>query len=109
MAAALDEALAAGAAGLSSGLAYSTAQAAPAAEVAALARRVTGTGGLYATHLRDEAEHIIERRRPASRAGLPHLLTSAAGANYAAPRTLAWLAIAAQGRSGLTPTLHAGA
>jgi N-acyl-D-amino-acid deacylase len=104
MAAALDEALAAGAAGLSSGLAYSTAQAAPAAEVAALARRVTGTGGLYATHLRDEAERIVEAMEEAlgiaRAAGLPIIFShhkTAGRANYGrSAETLALLENAAR-------------
>jgi N-acyl-D-amino-acid deacylase len=71
MGAALEEALAAGAAGLSSGLAYSTAAAAPASEVAALAQRVAAMspGGVYATHLRDEADRVIEAMEEALEIG----------------------------------------
>jgi N-acyl-D-amino-acid deacylase len=60
MAAKLEEGLSVGAAGLSSGLAYSTAAAAPAAEVAALARLLGPHRGVYATHLRDESERVLE-------------------------------------------------
>jgi N-acyl-D-amino-acid deacylase len=60
MAGRLEEALEAGAAGLSSGLYYETAFAAPTSEVIELARVVGRTGGLYATHLRDEAEGVFE-------------------------------------------------
>ncbi len=56
----LDEALEAGAFGLSTGLAYPTAQAAPTSEVAALARHLTPHRGLYVTHMRDEGDHVIE-------------------------------------------------
>ena len=49
-----------GAHGLSSGLFYEQAFAAPAEEVTALARVVARHGGVYATHLRSEMEAIIE-------------------------------------------------
>ncbi|WP_443271241.1 N-acyl-D-amino-acid deacylase family protein [Variovorax sp. JS1663] len=49
-----------GAHGLSSGLFYEQAFAAPAEEVTALARIVARHGGVYATHLRSEMESIIE-------------------------------------------------
>ena len=58
MAALLDACMADGAHGLSSGLFYEEAFAAPADEVTALARVVARHGGVYATHLRSEmAEH----------------------------------------------------
>jgi N-acyl-D-amino-acid deacylase len=60
MAALLDASLAAGAIGLSSGLFYEEAHAAPADEVTALARVVARHGGVYATHLRSEMQAIIE-------------------------------------------------
>lgn len=55
----LREAMLAGAIGLSSGLAYRNAAAAPTGEVLALAEVLRETGGLYATHLRDEAAGIL--------------------------------------------------
>lgn len=60
MAALLDQALADGAIGLSSGLFYEPAAAAPADEVLALARVVARHGGVYTTHLRSEMAAIIE-------------------------------------------------
>lgn len=60
MAALLDASLAEGAIGLSSGLFYEQAFAAPADEVTALARVVARHGGVYATHLRSEMQAIIE-------------------------------------------------
>jgi N-acyl-D-amino-acid deacylase len=60
MAQLLDAALAEGAQGLSSGLFYAPAAAAPASEVQALARVVAPHGGVYATHLRDEMAAILE-------------------------------------------------
>ena len=55
----LDDALADGALGLSTGLAYANAKGAPESEVLALARSLSPVGGLYATHLRDEADSIL--------------------------------------------------
>ena len=60
MAALLDACLADGAHGLSSGLFYEEAFAAPADEVTDLARVVARHGGVYATHLRSEMATIIE-------------------------------------------------
>lgn len=59
MAALLDEALAAGCAGLSAGLAYPTAKAAPTAEVAVLAARLRPAGGIFTLHMRDEAGGVV--------------------------------------------------
>jgi N-acyl-D-amino-acid deacylase len=56
----LDRCLADGAIGLSSGLFYEPAFAAPAAELVALARVVARHGGVYATHLRSEMAAIVE-------------------------------------------------
>jgi N-acyl-D-amino-acid deacylase len=56
----LDECLRDGAIGFSSGLFYEPAFAAPASEVLALARVVARHRGVYATHLRDEMQTIIE-------------------------------------------------
>ena len=60
MEALLDQAMAEGAHGLSSGLFYEEAFAAPASEVTALAKIVARHGGVYATHLRSEMQAIIE-------------------------------------------------
>lgn len=60
MAQLLEDCMAAGAHGLSSGLFYEEAYAAPASEVTELARVVARHGGIYATHLRSEMQHIIE-------------------------------------------------
>lgn len=60
MEALLDQCLADGAIGLSSGLFYEPAFAAPPEEVLALARVVARHGGVYATHLRSEMQSIIE-------------------------------------------------
>jgi len=60
MQALLDDCMAAGAHGMSSGLFYEEAFAAPAEEVTALARVVARHGGVYATHLRSEMQQIVE-------------------------------------------------
>jgi N-acyl-D-amino-acid deacylase len=54
------EALAAGAIGISTGLYYEPAAAAPAVEVIEVCRPLREFGGLYCTHMRNEAEHVIE-------------------------------------------------
>jgi N-acyl-D-amino-acid deacylase len=56
----LDEAMAEGAAGMSSGLYYAPGLFASTDEVVALARVVARRGGYYATHLRNEAEGLLE-------------------------------------------------
>ena len=56
----LQEALDAGAIGLSSGLFYAPAFHAPPAEIEALAARLRPAGALYTTHMRDEAEHVLD-------------------------------------------------
>lgn len=60
MAGLLEEAMAEGAAGLSSGLYYAPGLFATRAEVTALARVAARRGGFYATHLRNEAEGLLE-------------------------------------------------
>ena len=55
----LEAALAQGALGLSSGLAYHNAHAAPAAELLALAAPLAGAGAIYTTHLRTEFDGIL--------------------------------------------------
>ena len=56
----LQEALDAGAVGLSTGLFYAPAFHAPPAEIKALARLLKPAGALYTTHMRDEAEHVLD-------------------------------------------------
>ena len=56
----LQEALDAGAIGMSSGLYYRPAFHAPPAEIEALAAHLQLAGGLYTTHMRDEAEHVLD-------------------------------------------------
>lgn len=79
MAALLDASLAEGALGLSSGLFYEEAFAAPADEVTALARVVARHGGVYATHLRSEMQAILEAMHEAADsafdAGVPLVLS----------------------------------
>jgi N-acyl-D-amino-acid deacylase len=60
MAERLEEALAAGAIGLSTGLFYAPAAHAPPAEIEALARLLKPAGALYTTHMRDEAAHVLD-------------------------------------------------
>ena len=79
MAALLDACMADGAHGLSSGLFYEEAFAAPAEEITELARVVARHGGVYATHLRSEMETILEAMLEASdsafQAGVPLVLS----------------------------------
>jgi len=56
----LDSALQDGALGLSSGTFYPPAAAAPTSEIALLAEEVGKAGGVYTTHMRDEADHVLE-------------------------------------------------
>jgi N-acyl-D-amino-acid deacylase len=56
----LREGLAAGAIGFSSGLFYAPNQGADMDEVAALAREVATAGGVYATHMRNEADRVLD-------------------------------------------------
>jgi N-acyl-D-amino-acid deacylase len=56
----LQESLDAGALGLSTGLYYAPAAAAPPAEVEALAALLGPAGALYTTHMRDEGEHVLD-------------------------------------------------
>src|SRR5581483_9292126 len=60
MQAALQEALDAGAIGLSSGLYYAPAAHAPPAELEALAALLRPAGALYTTHMRDEGAHVLD-------------------------------------------------
>lgn len=65
----LREALDHGALGLSTGLAYANANAAPTEEVLALAEPLADAGGLYATHLRTEFKEILTALDEAFRIG----------------------------------------
>jgi N-acyl-D-aspartate/D-glutamate deacylase len=56
----VEAAMDAGAVGLSSGLIYAPGLHADATEVRALATAATRRGGLYASHLRNEADHLFE-------------------------------------------------
>jgi N-acyl-D-amino-acid deacylase len=61
----LEEALAAGAWGLSSGLFTAPGNSADAAEIVALAGVLRRRGAAYSTHVRDEADHVFEAVREA--------------------------------------------
>ena len=75
----LREGLQAGAVGLSTGLYYDPARAAPTDEVVALAEVAAGFGGVYATHMRDEADGVMESVEETleigRRAGLPVVIS----------------------------------
>jgi N-acyl-D-aspartate/D-glutamate deacylase len=60
MSAQLQDALNAGALGLSSGLAYLSANAASTEEVSALAQPLAAAGAVYATHMRSETDAILD-------------------------------------------------
>ncbi|AOJ69961.1 MULTISPECIES: N-acyl-D-amino-acid deacylase family protein [Burkholderia] len=65
----LEEALAHGALGLSSGLAYGSAFAAPTEEVMALAEPLANAGAVYTTHMRTEFDAILDAMDEAYRVG----------------------------------------
>ncbi|HTH59471.1 MAG TPA: D-aminoacylase [Paraburkholderia sp.] len=69
MRAQLEEALANGALGLSTGLAYASAYAAPTEEVMALAEPLAAAGALYTTHMRTEFDAILDAMDEAYRVG----------------------------------------
>jgi N-acyl-D-amino-acid deacylase len=54
------EAMDAGATGMSTGVFYAPGAAADVAEVAQIAQVVAAAGGVYSTHIRDEAVHVLE-------------------------------------------------
>ena len=60
MRALVEEALQAGAIGVSTGLFYEPAVAAPTEEVIEICRPLKDHGGLYCTHMRDEGDHILD-------------------------------------------------
>ena len=65
----VDEALAAGAIGVSTGLYYEPAAAAPTEEVIEVCRPLAARGGLYCTHMRDEADRVMESLEESFRIG----------------------------------------
>jgi N-acyl-D-amino-acid deacylase len=60
MRALVQEALDAGAIGVSTGTFYPPAEAAPTEEIIAVCRPLTGTGAVYATHMRNEADRVTD-------------------------------------------------
>jgi N-acyl-D-amino-acid deacylase len=64
-----EEALAAGAIGVSTGLYYEPARAAPTEEVIEVCRPLTARQGLYCTHMRNEAEGVLDSLEETFRIG----------------------------------------
>ena len=64
-----DEALRAGAAGVSTGLYYEPAAAAPTEEVIEVCRPLRDSGGLYCTHMRNEADRVLDSLEESFRIG----------------------------------------
>lgn len=79
MCALMDQCMADGAIGMSSGLFYGEAMPAPAEEVTALARVVARHQGVYATHMRSEMAEILDAMHEASdcafEAGVPLIIS----------------------------------
>lgn len=75
----IGEAMEAGATGLSTGVFYAPGAAADVAEVVMLARVAAEAGGVYSTHIRDEAAHVIESLdeafTAAAQAGIPVVIS----------------------------------
>ncbi len=69
MRARLEEGLAAGAIGFSTGLYYKPSNAAPTEEVIEVARPLKEAGGLYVTHMRDETEGVMDSLAETCRIG----------------------------------------
>jgi len=65
----VDEAMRAGAIGVSTGLYYEPARAAPAAEVIEICRPLAEHGGIYCTHMRDEGDRVVESLEESFRTG----------------------------------------
>ena len=65
----LDEALGAGAIGLSTGLYYEPARGASTEEVIEIARPLAEHGGLYCTHMRDEGDRVLDSLEETFRIG----------------------------------------
>ncbi len=84
---ALEEALAQGAIGLSTGLEYVPGIYTPAEEIQALAKTAAARGALYASHMRDEEDHLLEAvtealdvgRRTGVRVEVSHLKAAGRG------------------------------
>ena len=72
MRAQLQEALDAGALGLSTGLAYLSANAASTEEILALAQPLSQAGAVYTTHMRSETEGILDAMQESFRIGREH-------------------------------------
>lgn len=64
-----DEALAAGAIGVSTGLYYEPASAAPTEEVIEVCRPLAARRGIYCTHMRDEADRVVDSLEETFRIG----------------------------------------
>lgn len=64
-----DEALAAGAIGVSTGLFYEPARAAPTAEVIEVCRPLAARNGVYVTHMRNEGDRVVESLEETFRIG----------------------------------------
>jgi N-acyl-D-amino-acid deacylase len=69
MRAMVDEAMAAGAIGVSTGLYYEPARAAPTEEVIEICRPLSKRNGIYCTHMRDEGEHVLDSLEESFRVG----------------------------------------
>jgi len=65
----VDEALAAGAIGLSTGLHYEPAHAAPTEEVIEICRPLSKRNGIYCTHMRDEGDRVVDSLEESFRIG----------------------------------------
>jgi N-acyl-D-amino-acid deacylase len=65
----VEEALAAGAIGVSTGLYYEPARAAPTEEVIEVCRPLSARQGLYCTHMRDEADRVVDSLEETFRIG----------------------------------------
>ena len=65
----VQEGMEAGAAGLSTGLFYAPGRYAQTEEVIALAKVVAAYNGVYATHMRDEADHLLDSIQETIRIG----------------------------------------
>ena len=79
MGALLDEALEAGCIGMSTGLAYAPAIAAPTDEIVALAARLQPHGAVFTTHMRNEGDKVVESVEETleigRRAGVPVIIS----------------------------------
>lgn len=103
----LEESLAAGACGMSTGLFYPPANAAPTSEVIELARALHEHGALHTTHMRDEGEQITDSLRETFTIGteaevpvvISHHKCNGAPSHGRSPETLAMIDQARQGQS----------